>query len=859
MKGILRQLSVARNPQQNRVAERRNRTLIEAAKTMLADSKLPTTFWAEAVNTAFYVQNRVLVVKPHNKTPYELFHGRTPTLSFMRPFGCLVTIQNTIDYLGKFDGKDDEGFFVGYSLNSKAFRVFNSRTRMVDKNLHIRFSESTPNVVGSGPDWLFDIDALTRIMNYEPIVAGTHSNGFVDLKSSHDDRSKPLCDDGKKVDEDPRKENECNDQEKKDNVNSLTVNVTDTNEDNKLPFDPNMPALENVSTFNFSSEDEDDDTVFRNKTDERGIMIRNKARFVAQGYTQEEDIDYDEVFSPLAKIEAIKMFLAYASFKDFVVYQMDVKSVFLYGKIEEEVYVCQPPGFEDPYFLDRVYKVEKALYELHQAPRPWHKHNILLVKVYMDDIIFGSTKKELCNAFERLMHEKFQNSSMGELTFFLGLQVYRSQDCKYTKETQKPLLKDEGGEKVDVHMCRKSKEKYGKKIIITKASIRRDLQLANEEGVDCLPNSTIFEQLAFMGPKTTAWNEFSSTVASAIICLATNQKFNFSKWIFDSMIRNLDNVSGKFLMYPRSAMLTNPHHTPTILQSSPSQPQKTNKPRKSTRNVTQVPQPSDPMEHVADETCYKELGDSLVRAATTASSFGAEHDSGNIAKTQSKATPNESSSQRSNLGGGPRCQETMRDTTTQTRVKKLEKRNRSRTHNLKRLYKVGLTARVESLDDEESLGEDASKQGRIKAIDSDEYITMVNDQDDVDKDMFDVNVLGREEVFAAAWQSESVFNITTEELTLAQALKALKTSKPKVKGLVTQEPGESTTTTTTISSQQSNDKGKGIMIEEPVKSKKKDQIRFDKEAAKSLQAEFDEEERLARVKAVKTRSQYCFD
>ncbi|GJY15913.1 retrovirus-related pol polyprotein from transposon TNT 1-94 [Tanacetum coccineum] len=150
---------VAKTPQQNGVAERRNRTLIEAARTMLADSKLPTTFWAEAVNTACYVQNRVLVVKPHNKTLYELFHGRTPTLSFMRPFGCPVTILNTIDHLGKFNGKADEGFFVGYSLNSKAFRIFNSKTRIVEENLHIRFSESTPNIVGSGPDWLFDIDA----------------------------------------------------------------------------------------------------------------------------------------------------------------------------------------------------------------------------------------------------------------------------------------------------------------------------------------------------------------------------------------------------------------------------------------------------------------------------------------------------------------------------------------------------------------------------------------------------------------------------------------------------------------------------------------------------------------------------
>ncbi|GJW11295.1 putative ribonuclease H-like domain-containing protein [Tanacetum coccineum] len=217
--------------------------------------------------------------------------------------------------------------------------------------------------------------------------------------------------------------------------------------------------------------------VFKNKRDERGIMIRNKARLVAQGYTQEEGIDYDEVFSLVIRIEAIRLFLAYASFKDFVVYQMDVKSAFLYGKIEEEVYVCQPPGFEDPYFLDRVYKFQRGKINKTLFIKR-HKGDILLVQVYVDDIIFGSTKKELCIAFEKLMHEKFQMSSMGELTFFLGLQVKQMKDHifisqdKYVAEilrkfsftevkttsiqmeTQKPLLKDEDGEEVDVHMYR---------------------------------------------------------------------------------------------------------------------------------------------------------------------------------------------------------------------------------------------------------------------------------------------------------------------------------------------------------------------------------------------------------------------
>ncbi|GJT94666.1 putative ribonuclease H-like domain-containing protein [Tanacetum coccineum] len=178
-KGIKREYSVARTPQQNGVAERRNRTLIEAARTMLADSKLPTTFWAEAVSTACYVQNRVLVVKPHNKTPYELFRGFKPALSFMRPFGCHVTILNTLDSLGKFDGKSDEGFFVGYSLSSKAFRVYNTRTRRVEENLHIGFLENKPMIEGNGPKWLFDIDSLTQSMNYVPVTAGIISNDSV--------------------------------------------------------------------------------------------------------------------------------------------------------------------------------------------------------------------------------------------------------------------------------------------------------------------------------------------------------------------------------------------------------------------------------------------------------------------------------------------------------------------------------------------------------------------------------------------------------------------------------------------------------------------------------------------------------
>nr|GEY69362.1 retrovirus-related Pol polyprotein from transposon TNT 1-94 [Tanacetum cinerariifolium] len=162
---------------QNGIAERKNRTLIEVARTLLADSLLPIHFWAEAVNTACYVQNKVLVTKPHNKTPYELLHARLPSIGFMRPFGCYVTILNTLDPLGKFQGKVDEGFLVRYSVCSKAFRVFNSRTRIVQETLHVNFMENKPNVVGSGPAWLFDIDRFKDLNEEFAECINNSSNG----------------------------------------------------------------------------------------------------------------------------------------------------------------------------------------------------------------------------------------------------------------------------------------------------------------------------------------------------------------------------------------------------------------------------------------------------------------------------------------------------------------------------------------------------------------------------------------------------------------------------------------------------------------------------------------------------------
>ncbi|GJT95577.1 putative ribonuclease H-like domain-containing protein [Tanacetum coccineum] len=508
MKGIKREFSVARTPQQNEVAERKNKTLIEAVRTMLSDSLLPTTFWAEAVNTGCYVQSRVLVTKPHNKTSYELLLGKPPSISFMRPFGCLVTILNTLDPLGKFDRKADEGFLVGYSINSNAFRVFNTRTRKVKENLHKNFLENKPNVVGSGPEWLFDIDSLTKSINYEPVTAGNQTNKNAGIKDNADavptqqyillpllydgpQSSKDVVanDVGKKIDEEPAHEAELDNllvQQKEGYANStnrdsticLSISTAEQNFTNTddLPTDPLIPDLEYTGIFGGAYDDEDVGAevdlnnlettmnvspipttrihkdhpkdkiirdinlatqtrrmikiieehamwVYRNKKDERGIIVRNKERLVTQ------------------------------------------------GTIEEEVYVCQPPGFEDLQFPNKVYKVEKALYGLHQASRAWYEtlSTYLLENGYRR----GTIDKTLF-----IKKDRGDILYMGELTFFLGLQVMQKDDGifisqdKYVAdilkkfdfvtvkaastpiETNKALNKGEEAKDMDVHLYR---------------------------------------------------------------------------------------------------------------------------------------------------------------------------------------------------------------------------------------------------------------------------------------------------------------------------------------------------------------------------------------------------------------------
>nr|GEU51124.1 hypothetical protein [Tanacetum cinerariifolium] len=424
---------------QNGVAERRNKTLIEAARTMLADAKLPVTFWAEAVNTACYVQNRVLVNKSQNKTPYKLFNGRTPAIGFLKPFGCHVMILNTLDNLGKFEAKKDEGYSIGYSMSIKAFRVHDALLESTSSNAQDTCQADAPessgnlNPIASTTNPLADPMEALAVENIIPTVSSPVLTACL------------------------------NDSPEPSNIIGVTTNTDDTN---RVEAD-----LGNMET-----------TITAGPTPTLRIhkdhLKKPKNIFDALQdpswveAMQEELLQFkiQNVWSLVdCPKEAIKLFLAYASFTGFTVYKMDVKSAFLYGTIDEEVYVMQPPGFQDPEFLARVYKVAKAIRQ---------RGDFILVQVYVDDIIFGSSNLQLCREFEALMHEKFQMSAMGELNFFLGLQVLQKEDViflsqdKYVGDILKkfgysdvrssntpmdketPWGKDETRNNVDLHLYR---------------------------------------------------------------------------------------------------------------------------------------------------------------------------------------------------------------------------------------------------------------------------------------------------------------------------------------------------------------------------------------------------------------------
>nr|GEU62214.1 hypothetical protein [Tanacetum cinerariifolium] len=1030
---------------------------------------------AEAVNTACYVHKRVLVTKPQNKTPYELLHGRTLSIGFMRPFSCHVTILNTLDPLGKFEGKVDEGFLVGYLVNSKAFRVFNSRTRIVQETLHetnltlvqvfkkkmmqkkkgrkllnnicfFMWSTSSSNPQNKEGDAAFD----GKEHDAEKPESAVNLSPSTNAQSGRQDDMTKKKDKGKSPVEyfignrDIYADFEDYSEDSNNNVSAAgpivptagqnysnstnPISVAGPSNTNTIPTHrksslkdasqpPDMLQREDIAYFdheNVGAEadfnnletsitvspipttrthkdhpvaqiigdlssttqirsmtrvirdqgrlsqifKEDSHTcmfacfllqeepkrkvwilvdlphgkraidtkwVYRNKKDEKGIVVRNKARLVAQGHTQEEGIDYEEVFAPVARIESIRLFLAYASFMGFMVYQMDVKSAFLYGTIEEEVYVCQPPGFEDLDHPDKVYKVVKTLYGLHQAPRAWYETlaNYLLENGFhrgqIDQTLFIKKQKGDIMLVQIYVKQKEDGIFIKQDKYVAEiLKKFRLTEGKSAGthiDTEKPLQKDPNGKDVDVHIYRsmigslmyltssRPNIMFASWLVQKQTALGEDtsnpftvdsllrtiwssihhllihevLTIPGQTATDCLPNKEIFTALARMGyeklstkltfykaffssqwnflihtilqsmsAKRTSWNEFSSAMASAVICLSTGRKFSFSKYIFESLVRNVDS-SSKFNMYPRFLHLIiqnqlgdlSTHSTKYI---SPALTQKVfANMRRVGKGCSGVETPlfkgilvakeleehDDTEEQGNDDNAAEELVTAVDDEALDACAALArrvehlEHD---------------------------KMAQDLEIIKLKTRVKKLENTNKVKTLKLRRLRKEETEEVRDNADDAQV----ERRQADIYHIDMDHATKVLSMQEDEPEIQEAVEVVTTvkliTEVVAAVSETVSATAVVQAAVpdavtkTVSAAAVVLTAAPVKVdipstrrrRGVVIRDPKEESSAKTPTETK-SKDKGNSIMVEEPKPIKKKPQVELDEAYARKLQ------------------------
>nr|GEX41816.1 retrovirus-related Pol polyprotein from transposon TNT 1-94 [Tanacetum cinerariifolium] len=831
MKGIKREFSVPQTPQQNSIAKRKNRTLIEAARTMLADSLLPVPFWAEAFNTACNQSNPSACVQEQfdaEKAGEEIVQQYVffPVCS-----SGYTNPQNTNGDVAfdekepEFKGRKHESEVNVSSSSSAQSKKHDDNSKREAKD--ITYSDDEDDVGAEA-----DFTNLETTITVSPIpttrVHKDHSVTQIIGDLSLATQTKSM------IRKNPR-----------GYIKLLRIQVGLMQEE-LLQF--KMQKVWVLVDLPHGKRAIGTKWVFRNKKDERGIVVKNKARLVAQGHTQEEGIDYEEVFAPVVMIEAIRHFMVYIKLLEL-----------------------------DP-----------------------------------------------CKAFVKLMKDKFQMSSIGELTFFLGLQVKQKKDRifisqdKYVADilrkfglidrksastpidTKKPLLKDPNDNNfVD---------------LLTKAfDVGRFQYLV---GVECLPNEEIFTELARMGAKRTSCNEFSSSMASAVICLSTGRKFNFSKYTFDSLVRNVDS-STKFYMYPRFLQLmirtqvgdlsshTTKYSSPALTQKMFANMRRVGKGFSGAKTplfkgmiveqqvgegAPEVDVEDVPATGVADEGDAS-VADDDVPAAVDEPSIPSPTPSTQPPPPPSQDQPSTSQVQltppQSPQAQPPSPQhqpqpsqdagisidllQNLLDTCTTLTRRKLEKRNKA--SKLQRLKKVGTSQRIETSDD--TIMDDVSKQGRMIAdMDADVDVTLKDIAKDVALDAEieeSANVLSMQDDEVEPFELQEVVEVVTTaklitevvtaasvtiiadapQLTTAAAptLNTTPSAARRRKGVVTRDPEETATPSTIIYSEaKSKDKGKGILVEEPKPLKKQAQIEHDEAYARELEAElnknidWDEEE-----------------
>nr|GEV33975.1 putative reverse transcriptase domain-containing protein [Tanacetum cinerariifolium] len=836
---------------------------------------------------------------------------------------------------GKFDGKVDEEFLVGYFVSSKAFRVLNSRTQIVQETLHINFLENKPNVASSGPAWLFDVDTLTKTMNNQPVTAYNQSNPSAGVQEQFDAKKntdgnaafegkKPKFEGRKphsKVHVSPKFEEFFNNSINENNaagtlapaVGQLSTNSTNTFsvvgpsnvavnlthgkssyvDSSQLPDDPNMPEFEDI-TYSDDEENVGAEADFINL--ETSITVSPIPTTRVHKDHHEEGIDYEEVFTPVARIEAIRLFLAYASFMGFMVYQIDVKSANLYGTIKKEVYVCQPPGFEDPNYPNKVYKVVKALYGLHQAPRACQDKYVTEIlrkfgltdgksastpidteKPLLKDPDGGDYPKDSPFNLVAYSDSDYAGASLDRKSTTRGCELVGcrliSWQCKKqtvvaTSSTQAEYVAaanaSEGFNQI-IDFLNASLIKYAlivnpniyvscikqfwtfvsvkkgndvtrlqalvdkKNVIITEATIRDALRLDDAEGIDCLPNEEIFAKLSRMGyekpstkltfykaffspqwkflihtilqcmsAKRTSLNEFSLSMASAVICLSTvNVDDVPADGVADegAVSVNVDNIPDA-IDEPSIPSPTPPTQTPPPSQDIPSTSQVQPMPPPSL--IGQPPSPQQQPQPSQDAQISMDLLHNLLDTCTTLT----------------------------------------------RRVKNLEQ------------DKIAQALEITKVDiSDDTVMDDVSKQGRIIAdMDADVDVTL-KDVANIEKEVTtdakikkSTDVQGRQaESQAQIYQidlehADKVLSMQDDKVEPAELQKVMAvviTSKLITEvGVVIRDPEETATPSTIIHTEpKSKDRGKGIMVHKPKPLKKKTQIEQDEAYARELEAE----------------------
>jgi len=455
---------------------------------MLDESGTPATFWGEAAFAAVVILNKTNVRVNNTQTPYEIWYGETPSVKHFKNFGSKCYIKNNDEQLGKLEPRADEVILLGYSPHSKAYKCYNKRLGRIVYSIDVVVDEK---------------GYIPRQVNYENIEED--EDYLPNQTNDEEEEPQEALEEQIRIEEKTpsryvkknhpesqifgQKEAGVQTRRTTAEASSYLALLSSTKPQNVREAckdecwvkatDEELEQIKKNNTWELVPRPKDKNVIgtkwiFKNKLNENGEVIRNKARLVCKGYAQQEGTDFEETFAPVARLEAIQMFLALSRFQKFKVFQMDVKSTFLNGDLEEEVYIEQPDGFilwNDP---NHVCRLKKALYGLKQAPRAWYyrldkylhqqgfskgsadsnlyikieNDKLLILVVYVDDIIFGSNEEAMSQSFALMMQKEFEMSLLGELTYFLGLQIQQNEGGIFLSQTKylKQILKKYGME-----------------------------------------------------------------------------------------------------------------------------------------------------------------------------------------------------------------------------------------------------------------------------------------------------------------------------------------------------------------------------------------------------------------------------